>query len=86
MPGYIPPAIMSTAVLKHRPPFADAMASVETMPLGDQVALVEVVSKRIASARRAEMLREAAGARRDLRQGKVKRGSAADLMAELRSK
>ena len=40
----------------------------------------------MASARRAEMLREAAGARRDLRQGKVKRGSAADLMAELRSK
>ena len=74
MPGYIPPAIMSTAVLKHRPPFADAMASVETLPLDDQVALVEVVSKRIASARR------------DLRQGKVKRGSAADLMAELRSK
>ena len=77
---------MSTATLKHNSHYAEAIASVETLPLDDQAALVEVVSKRIASARRAEIVREVADARRDYRQGKVKRGSAADLMAELRSK
>ena len=77
---------MSVASLKQTPDFAAALASVQTLPLDDQAALVEVVSKRIVSARRAEIVREVAEARRDYRQGKVKRGSAADLMAELRSK
>ena len=62
------------------------MASIETLPLEEQTALVEVVKKRVAAARRAEIGREVAAARRDYRQGKVKRGSAAELMAELRSK
>ena len=77
---------MNAATLKHASPFAEAMASVETLPLDDQAALVEVVSKRVASARRAEIVREVAEARRDYRKGKVTRGSAADLMTELRSK
>ena len=77
---------MNAATLKRASPFAAAMASVETLPLDDQAALVEAVSKRVASARRAEIVREVAEARRDYRKGKVTRGSAADLMAELRSK
>ncbi len=66
--------------------FADALASVETLPLEDQTALVEVVNKRIAAARRLEIVRKIAGARADYRRGKVKRGSAADLMHDLRGK
>ncbi|MBI4662956.1 MAG: hypothetical protein HY735_29455 [Verrucomicrobia bacterium] len=66
--------------------FADALASVETLPLEDQAALVEVVNKRIAATRRREMIREIAAARADYRRGNVKRGSAGDLMRELRSK
>ncbi|MSU63798.1 MAG: hypothetical protein EXS31_15595 [Pedosphaera sp.] len=66
--------------------FAEALASVETLPLEDQTALIEVVNKRIAAARRREMVREISEARADYRQGRVKRGSATDLMREMRSK
>lgn len=73
---------MSTATAK----FAEALAVVESLPVEDQSALVEVVNKRVAAARRAQMVREVAEARADHRRGKVKRGSAADLMRELRGK
>jgi len=66
--------------------FADALASVETLSVEDQAALVEVVNKRIAASRRQEMAREIAKARVDYRRGNVKRGSASDLMRELRAK
>jgi hypothetical protein len=66
--------------------FADALASVEALSVDDQAALIEVVNKRITAARRREMLREIAEARADYRRGHVKRGSAADLMRELRGK
>ena len=66
--------------------FADALASVETLSVEDQAALVEVVNKRIAATRRQEMAREIAKARVDYRRGNVKRGSASDLMRELRAK
>ena len=39
-----------------------------------------------AAARRAEMVQEIEAAQTDYRRGKVKRGSAADLMRELRGK
>lgn len=73
---------MSTGVAK----FSEALASVETLPVDDQAALLEVVSKRIAAVRRREMVGEVAEARADYRRGKVKRGSAGDLMRELRGK
>ena len=66
--------------------FANVLASVETLPVEDQAALVEVVNKRIAATRRREMVQEIAEARADYRRGNVKRGSAADLMRELRAK
>jgi hypothetical protein len=66
--------------------FAEALACVENLPFEDQEALVEVVNKRIAVARRKEILQEIADARRDYSAGKVKRGSSADLMRELRRK
>lgn len=59
---------------------------VETLSVDDQVALVEVVNKRIAAARQWEIIQEIAEARSEYRRGKVKRGSAADLMRELRGK
>ena len=65
--------------------FAEALASVERLPVEDQSELVEVVSKQIAAARRSKIIREVGEARADYRHGKVKRGSAADLMRELRS-
>ena len=66
--------------------FAEALACVETLPVEDQAALLEVMNKRLAAARRQEMLREIAEARADYRSGKVKRGSAADVMRAIREK
>ena len=66
--------------------FADALATVDTLSVEDQAALVEVVNKRITAAWRREMVREIAEARADYRRGNVKRGSAVDLMRELRGK
>jgi hypothetical protein len=76
------PAVMSTETGK----FADVLASVETLTVEDQAALVEVVNRRIAATRRREMVQEIAEARADYQRGKVKRGSADDLMRELRGK
>ena len=66
--------------------FAEALDLVETLPVEDQTALIEVVARRIAATRRREMMREIAEARANYRRGNVKRGSAADLMRELRGK
>lgn len=66
--------------------FDKALSLVETLPVEDQSVLVEVVNKRVAAARRVQMIREMDEARADYRRGKVKRGSAADLMQELRGK
>ena len=70
--------------MKLGSPFAAALASVETLPVEDQAALVEVVNKRIAAARRTKIVQEIGDARTDYARGKVKRGTAADLMRELR--
>ena len=75
---------MSTTTMKPSSLFASALASVETLPVEDQPALVEVVNKRIAAARRAEIVREVGQARAEHSRGNVKRGSAADVMRELR--
>lgn len=76
---------MSIAIAtKSRSGFDRALESVERLALDEQEALVGVVHRRIAEARRAELVRDVAGARRDYRQGKVRRGTAKDLMAELR--
>ncbi len=64
--------------------FDRALATVESLALDDQEALVGVVQKRIAAARLAALTREVAANRRDYRQGKARRGTAAELVAELR--
>jgi hypothetical protein len=48
--------------------------------------LMDVVNRRLAAARRAEIVREVAAAKRAYSQGQVKRGSANTLIAELRAK
>jgi hypothetical protein len=66
--------------------FAEALACIEMLPMEDQASLIEVVQKRIAAARRQEMLQEIAEARVDYRNGKVKRGSTTDLIREIRTR
>ena len=74
----------TTTVAKGRVGFDRALETVERLALDEQEALVDVVSHRIAAARRAVLVREVAAARRDYQRGKVRRGTAADLMTELR--
>jgi len=64
--------------------FADAVACVESLPVEDQEALVEVINKRITAYRRQLLLAEIKEARADYRAGRVQRGSANDLIRELR--
>jgi len=76
---------MSTATLgKSSSAFDQALTCVSALPSADQQALVEVVNRRLVAERRAELVREVAAAHRDYRTGRVRRGSAAVLMAELR--
>lgn len=78
-------SVMSrSATAKSRSGFDRAMETIEQLDLDEQAALVDVVQRRIAEARRAAMVREVAASRRDYRRGKVRRGSAKNLMAELR--
>ena len=66
--------------------FAEALSLVETLPVEDQSVLAEVVNKRVAAARRLQIIYEVNEARADYKRGKVKRGAAAGLMQELRGK
>ena len=66
--------------------FADVLASVGSLAVEGQAVLVELVNKRIAAIRRREMAQEIVEARADYRRGMIKRGSASDLMRELRGK
>jgi len=64
--------------------FDSVLASVEALALDEQEAFLEVVRRRVAAARRAALARDVAAARRAYRQGKVRRGTAAELLTELR--
>ncbi len=60
-----------------------ALDIVETLDPEEQAILVNIISKRLNQQRRNDLLKEVAQARQDYQQGNVKRGSVADLMAEL---
>ena len=63
--------------------FQDVLEVIETWPLKDQSLLVEIMQRRLAQTRRDELVLEIREAREAYRAGKTKRGSVADLMAEL---
>ena len=65
--------------------FEPALASVEALPVEDQEVLLDLMRRRLASARRAALVRDVTVGRRDYREGKVRRGTAAELMRDLRS-
>ncbi|MFH0792581.1 MAG: hypothetical protein V2A74_00960 [bacterium] len=65
--------------------FQKALEVVEALPGEQQSDLVEVVRKRLAEQRRDEIAAAVRATRSEYRAGKVKKGSVADLMRELRS-
>ncbi|MDM9385577.1 hypothetical protein QUB80_33515 [Chlorogloeopsis sp. ULAP01] len=60
-----------------------ALDIVEALDPEEQAILVDIISKRLSQQRRNELLKEVTQARQDYQQSNVKRGSVADLMAEL---
>jgi len=63
--------------------FQQAIESVEQLSPDDQALLIEIIRRRLIEQRRDEMAEEIAEARAAYRQGKVHRGTVADLMKEL---
>jgi hypothetical protein len=74
----------SVAVSIKTSRFQRVLASVEALSPEDQAALAEVVTKRASAQRRRQLGKDIAQARQDYHRGKVHRGTAADLMSELR--
>ena len=63
--------------------FQKAIETVEELDPEAQAILVDIIQKRLKQQRRDELLKAVAEAERDYTQGNVRRGSVADLMAEL---
>ena len=62
-----------------------AIDIVEALEPEEQAMLLDIISKRLSQQRRNELIIDVAQARDDYQKGNVKRGSVADLMAELSS-
>jgi len=63
--------------------FEVVLESIETLPEEDQAILLELVGRRLAERRRAEIARNIADSRTEYQTGQVHRGTADDLMAEI---
>ncbi|MBD2778767.1 hypothetical protein [Iningainema tapete] len=63
--------------------FEQAIVAVEALDPEAQAILVDLIQKRLKQQGRDELLKEIAQAESDYAQGNVRRGSVADLMAEL---
>lgn len=56
---------------------------VETLPVDDQMLLIEIIRQRLIQQRRSELAAEVAGAREAYQTGNVRRGSVEDLLHEI---
>jgi hypothetical protein len=63
--------------------FQRAIETIESLPLNDQEALLELLQKRLIEQRRKILMREIAEIRQEYAQGQVQFGSVADFMTEL---
>lgn len=61
----------------------EALDVIEALDPEEQAILIDIISKRLSQQPRHELLKEIAQARSSYQQGNIKRGSVADLMAEL---
>jgi hypothetical protein len=60
-----------------------AIEVVEALSPDEQAILIDIIDKRLKQQRRQELLQEVAESERDYALGNVRRGSVADLLAEL---
>ena len=62
-----------------------ALDVAESLALEDQEALVDLLKKRMAARRRAQLIADVKAARREQKAGKLKPSPVADIMAAIRS-
>lgn len=60
----------------------EAIENVDMLPLDDQRLLIEVIRQRLIQHRRVELTTDIAEARKAYQQGKIRRGTVADLLEE----
>lgn len=72
-----------TSMVEKTSTFQKAIEAVEALDPEAQAILVDIIQNRLKQQRRDELLKAVAEAERDYAQGNVRRGSVADLMAEL---
>ncbi|MBE9165242.1 MULTISPECIES: hypothetical protein [Microcoleaceae] len=63
--------------------FQQAIETVESLSPEEQTILIDIIQNRLKQQRRDELLQEVAESEQDYAQGNVRRGTVADLMAEL---
>jgi hypothetical protein len=63
--------------------FQQAIETIEALPLDDQITLIDLMQNRLKHQRRQTLLYQVAEAEQDYATGNIKRGTVADLMAEL---
>jgi hypothetical protein len=63
--------------------FQRVIEDVETLPVDDQMLLIEIIRQRLIQHRRSELIAEVAEARQAYRTGDVRRGTVEDLLKEL---
>jgi hypothetical protein len=63
--------------------FQRVIEDVETLPVDDQMLLIEIIRQRLIQHRRSELVAEVAEARQAYRAGDVRRGTVEDLLKEL---
>jgi hypothetical protein len=63
--------------------FQQAIETVESLPIEDQLALIDLLQHRLQAHRRQVLLQQVADSEQDYAAGNIHRGSVADLMAEL---
>jgi hypothetical protein len=63
--------------------FDQVLDAVELLPLADQAALLQILSRRLIDQRRSEIAQNIQQGHRDYAAGNVVRGSVADVMAAL---
>ncbi len=65
--------------------YAATLEAVESLPHDEQESLLEVMQRRLAERRRAELIATVKQARKELTAGRVKPASAASIMRRIRS-
>ncbi|GBF80921.1 hypothetical protein [Aphanothece sacrum] len=69
--------------MNNYPTFQEAIDTVESLPPDQQLMLIELIENRLRERKRNELLQNIVQSEQDYDQGNIRRGSVADLMAEL---